>query len=179
MGWSFGWNTRRELIAHLIRNEQYERTPEGQTDKILVTRTCLKHCFKGSPFKGTLWTVWEITRTRPGEDQPYGTDRYIGCDLLQYYRGNNWGYKDICESMGPREINCPLSYLDIVPVANAEWREQVKRYHVKLMVGLTVKLREGCSPGRLTITSIRPLRGRDESTRMWRFSRSQIEHVLS
>lgn len=179
MGWSFGWDTRRELIEHLTENQTNEYTPDGQTEKIKTVRTCLKHCFKGSPFKGTLWTVWEITRIRPGEDKPFETDRYIGCDLLQYYREHRWGYKDLCESMGPCQVNCPLSYLDMVPVANAEWREHVKRYHIKLMIGQTVKLRDGCSPDTLTITSVRPLRGRDESTLTWRFSRSQIERVLS
>lgn len=179
MGWLFGWNTRRELIAHLTRNEQDEWTSKGQTDKILVNRLCLKHCFKGSPFKGTLWTVWEITRTRPGEDQPYETDRYIGCDLLQYYREHRWGYKDLCESMGPCQINCPLSYLDLVPVANAEWREKVKRYHVKLHIGQQVKLHDTCKPNQIIVHCVRPLKGKSNDGIVYRFQRSQIERVMA
>ncbi len=56
--------------------------------------------------------------------------RYIGCDLLLPGRkGEGWGYKDLCESMGPCYYTCPLSHLDMVPVANAEWRTQVHAWH--------------------------------------------------
>jgi hypothetical protein len=55
---------------------------------------------------------------------------YIGCDLLAPARkGEGWGYKDLCESMGPCYYTCPLSYLDMVPVANAAWRDQVRAWH--------------------------------------------------
>ncbi|WP_240754701.1 hypothetical protein [Parasulfuritortus cantonensis] len=42
---------------------------------------------------------------------------------------HGWGYKDLCESMGPYYYTCPLSYLDMVPVANADWRGQVRAWH--------------------------------------------------
>jgi hypothetical protein len=64
--------------------------------------------------------------------QPHGkTERYIGCDLLRKHPGHGWGYKDLTESMHPYYYTCPLSYLETVPVACEEWREQVREYHDK------------------------------------------------
>lgn len=110
MGWSFTYQqSRRELIAQRTQSE----SSNG------IVHKCLKHCTSGN----VLWTVWEITG--PGEQ----VQRYIGCDLLARQRGHGWGYKDMCESMGPSYYSCPLAYLEMVPVASAEWRDQVRAYH--------------------------------------------------
>ena len=110
MGWLF---TRQQTRAQLIEELTRDQESNG------VTRKCLKQ----STASNVLWTVWEITG--PGEK----VDRYIGCDLMACQRGYGWGYKDMCESMGPCYYSCPLAYLDMVPVANADWREQVRAYH--------------------------------------------------
>jgi len=98
MGWttSTRW-TRKSLIAERIA---------GETNRNGHIRECLAHCFKGAPWKGTLWTCWKVTR-------PDGTIiKYIGCDLLQYSNyDKSWGFKDIEAGMGPSQTNCPLSYL--------------------------------------------------------------------
>lgn len=109
MGWLFCEPTRAALIRMLTAHEENEQRE----------RTCLKHCARGN----VLWTVWEISRKETGE-----VARYIGCDLMQQYRGQ-WGYKDMEESMHPYYYTCPLSYLDMVPVANEEWREEVRKHH--------------------------------------------------
>ena len=110
MGWSFmDQQSRKGLIVHLTRSE----ASNG------VARQCLRHCISGN----VLWTVWEVTE--PEEK----VRRYIGCDLLACQRGHGWGYKEMCESMGPYYYSCPLAYLDMVPVANEEWRVQVRAYH--------------------------------------------------
>lgn len=103
MGWTTcrDW-TRSSLIRDRIEGETSERTG--------TIRTCIAHCFKGAPWKGTLWTVWELTKV-DGTKQ-----RYIGCDLLQYYSWDkSWGYKDMEAGMGPCQSNCPLSYLLMGP----------------------------------------------------------------
>ena len=99
MGWltSNRW-TRKSLIAERI---------SGETNSDGTVRECLSHCYKGAPWKGTLWTCWKITKAN-------GTIiKYIGCDLLQWsnYEGGSWGFKDIEAGMGPYQTNCPLSYL--------------------------------------------------------------------
>lgn len=136
MGWDFKADaTKKDIIADL--------TKEGTSTK------CLAHTCKGN----VLWTVHETKAT--GE-------KWIGCYILGSSKGFGWGYKDMCESMFPYYFSCPLSYLDMAPVACAEWREKVKAYHAKtklaLKVGDKVKLIEGCSIPMVTVVSIKPLR---------------------
>lgn len=128
MGWSHGWVSLRSLIAELTKGW----TNDKSKDDLVVTSTCLAKCFRGNPaFKGTLWSVWEQvfknrdgTKTKPPE-------RFIRCDLVQVYN-REWGYKDLCESMGPVVCNCPEKYLRMVPeVANGDWREKVAEYHTQ------------------------------------------------
>lgn len=115
MGWSFSYDqSRSELIAERTRSETQS---DGRWN-------CLRHCTVGN----VLWTVWEVIPGQP-DKQPF---RFIGCDLLAPGgKRMGWGYKDMCESMGPCYYSCPLAYLDMAPVANARWREQVRAWHAK------------------------------------------------
>ncbi len=127
MGWLFkSGATRRGLIEE--RTKSWERT----SGEMLVKSTCLAHCYRGCAFSGVLWSVWERTFTKVGEEtQP--TERWIQCDLLQYQRDYGWGYKDTEEAAHPYYYSCPLKYLNMVPLdrfgGNAEWREQVVAHH--------------------------------------------------
>ena len=130
MGWLFTPGiTRRSLIEERTKN--WQRTTD---DKLLVTATCLAHCFRGGCFSGVLWSVWERNTFTEDDQLAKSTERWIACDLLQC-RGGVWGYKDMEESMGPFYFSCPLSYLEIVPVdkygGHAAWREKVKAYHTE------------------------------------------------
>ena len=156
MGWttSSSW-TLKSLLAERTANQ----TANG------TTRECLAHCFRGMPTRGgNLWTVWKVTGPR-GK-----TSHFIALDVIKYYgRNEGWGYKDMDESVGPNEVNCPLSYLDMVdrlPINDfaRQWRKNVRAYHAKrkatykIKVGQTVKLR-GANVPEVTILSLRPLRG--------------------
>jgi len=128
MGWLFTpGSTRRGLIAK--RTTRWERTT---SDEMKVTSTCIAHCFRGSSFSGVLWTVWERTFEKDGQ-QVQPTERWIGCDRLEYSkRDEGWGYKDMEESMRPYFYSCPLKYLDMVPVvASEDWRAGVRAYHAR------------------------------------------------
>lgn len=100
MGWTSnsGW-TRKSLIAERVA---------GETNRHGTIRECLAHCYKGAPWKGSLWSLWKLTHTDGS------VIRYIGCDLLQCY-GGVWCYKDLEAGMGLNQINCPLSYLLMGP----------------------------------------------------------------
>tara|TARA_R110002049_G_scaffold215606_1_gene387087 strand:+ start:46905 stop:47339 length:435 start_codon:yes stop_codon:yes gene_type:complete len=128
MGWLFrNGSTRRGLIEE--RTEGWERTnPDG----LVITSTCLAHCYRGASFSGVLWSVWERTFNKDGtESSP--TQRWIQCDLLRYQRDFGWGYKDMEESSGPYFFSCPIKYIRMVPIeqygGNEEWREQVVLHH--------------------------------------------------
>lgn len=131
MGWLFTpGSTRKSQIRE--RTEGWERVnAEGTT----VKSRCLAHCFRGGAFSGVLWTVWERSFERDGQ-QAQPAQRRIACDLLQYRTGFGWGYKDMDESMHPYFYSCPLKYLAMVPIeqfgGNAEWRAVVHEYHAEL-----------------------------------------------
>jgi hypothetical protein len=42
-----------------------------------------------------------------------------------------WYHKPMEESMGPYYYSCPLSYLDLAPVASWHWRDGVIQYHAR------------------------------------------------
>ena len=128
-----------------------------------------------------LWTVKEYTRAD-------GTNgRLIVLYLLKGHR-DGWGYKPVSEDMGPGETNCPILLLAIAgqpPEGYAvEWRKRVAAYHEaarakragikRLAVGQTITLVPGCKPQSVTLASVKPLRGYDETGRMYRISPRHI-----
>jgi hypothetical protein len=119
MGWTFSLFSNR---ADLIQQRSQSVTQSDGT-----RWECLRHAAVGN----VLWTVWEVTPAAPVPPRAYKPPyRYIGCDLLASGgKQSGWGYKDMCESMGPCYYTCPLSYLDMAPVANAEWRDSVRAWH--------------------------------------------------
>jgi hypothetical protein len=125
MGWLFtAGTTRRNQIDE--RTKDWEQmTPDG----VLVKSVCLAHCYRGGVFSGVLWTVWERTFTKDGQDTK-PSQRWIGCDLLRYQRDYGWGYKDMEESMFPYYFSCPLGYLEMVPTGryggHPIWRQGVR-----------------------------------------------------
>jgi hypothetical protein len=166
MGWTVPYDatSRKEIIRRRTKNEgvgKWRGTP--------AKWECKRHCYRGNRFSGVLWTVWHIVHAETGEVLA----KFIGCDLLQYYnRDDAWGYKDMCESMGPHYFSCPLSYLDDVPMPDSEyapeWRRGVREYHAKrnkkLVVGETYPAVKGLKVGSrkivaVKVLSLRPLRG--------------------
>lgn len=104
MGWTWGWQSRKAMIAEFKRENECSRELAG--------------CYKGAPWKGKYWQVLEAKKT--GE-------RFIVLYLCEYDRhSQDWGYKDICESMGPYYYDCPIKYLDMTPPADEHWREGVR-----------------------------------------------------
>ena len=153
MGWTYGsWEPREEIAKYLLgqlNNDSYQ---------------VLAHSLVGNH----LWFVADRTKHIEG-----CVDRSIGLCLLQGWRGHGWGYKDLDEGCGPCEVDCPITYLTLAPEPTNEysrrWREDVRQYHAvrsakrksikDLKVGMTIRLRKGCTPEVVTITSLNPLRG--------------------
>ncbi len=156
MGWEYAWNSRKELIAHLC--------DEPTNYKTLARKVA------SEDGESVLWAVHEIG---PDDEENPGL-RFIMCYLMRYDRKHRLhGYKEIGETMGPSYYSCPLSFLDMVPEPEGdyveEWRESVRRFHANmaererrfkaLKIGDTVKLRDGCTPSEVVLTSLKPLRG--------------------
>jgi hypothetical protein len=109
MGWSFGWNSKTEIVNYLLK-------PWGESE----THTPLAHSCAGN----VLWIVTECRNTETGE-----AINLILCSLLKCAEGD-WGYKGMCEESGPYQYTCPLKYLEMTPVVTCpEWREKVREYH--------------------------------------------------
>jgi len=131
MGWLFSQGqTKDELVNRRVKNWEND-SEDKEGNKFHAAGKCIAHTLRGN----NLWTVWEITKTPIGENVIVESFRYIGLDLLSNDRGYGWGYKDLCESDGPGDVNCPLSYLKMVPVPDSQyaapWREKVKAYHAE------------------------------------------------
>ena len=192
MGWLFTSNTsRKDLIEDRTRNwtrlnvpkEWFERQGMKLDDSFnpanyRLEATCIKYCYRGPAWKGILWKVWDHAAFEKATGNHVASELWIGCDLCEYSKSDNgWGFKDMDESMGPSYYNCPLSYLDLTPAINHEWRESVRLYHGyrgKLQVGEKVDLHSRCQFSLATIVSLKPLRGQVSDGRTYRISRKNI-----
>ncbi len=129
MGWSFTKNqSKRDLIQRL--------TSDATDHPMLASSTIGNH----------LWTV----RRHPT------LGLYIRLDLLSKEKGYGWGYKAMSEAMYPYYYTCPLRYLEIVPVANQEWRNAVINYHKRKKQTFTVGQRVKLYEREYTITAVLP-----------------------
>lgn len=144
MGWSFTYGkTKKDLVEYLTKNNEWVN------DKgVKIANNHVASSLVGNH----LWASFDRYK-----DDVF-QDRYIVLFLLandksmsERSRSNdNWGYKDISESMGPAYYDCPLYLLDMTPVPSSEyaagWREKVRAHHAKkrgwssLKAGDTVKL---------------------------------------
>lgn len=151
MGWSFGWPTKTAVI------EDMTRTWQDGSDRI---ETIAKKSTKSG-----CWTVDERTA-------PDGTKTRTLAVILIERHGKDYGYKGICEEMGPYASDCPLEFLDMVPEPDSEearsTRARIRAWHAQdavnktairqIRVGATVPL-YGVTIPEVTITSVKPYRG--------------------
>lgn len=133
MGWLFSpaWPTKQDLVKHLLEDNKCthsERNPDGSTTETRGTYRTIAHAIHGSH----LWSVIEYDYPTA----PKLNTRFIALFLMQSGGRDGWGYKDLEESMGPCEVDCPLRFLDMVPPPDpaihpyaAGWRENVRAFH--------------------------------------------------
>ena len=122
MGWSF--NLERGGFKETLRD--LSAAEEHVFNGVKITRVCLAKCFRGNiRHKGNFWTLWE--RAVFCGDDKIESNKYIVLFLMRCH-GGCWGWKDVDETMGPCEINCPESYIRRAsPPVNEwarSWREQ-------------------------------------------------------
>lgn len=121
MGWTTticDYRNRKELFDSLTRPFT---GPDG-------ARTCLKKLYRGAPWKGVLYTLWECKGSEKSE-------RYIVVVLIKRWTGGkdgpSWGYKDMSHDMCPYNFSCPLSWLEGLSNEGSyakKWIKCVKEY---------------------------------------------------
>lgn len=167
MGWTVEYTERPR--ADFIRDRL-----KGWDNEI-AKAVLLDHADHGS----RLWKVCEIT-WKQGENAGK-TMRFIALDLISKRRGEGWGYKDLEESSGPSELDCPLRFFKLVRTPDGqygrEWREEVRRYWAEkktkmaktkaLQIGQQIDLAPGFTPSQVTIVSLKPLRGQVTNGRIY------------
>lgn len=130
MGWLFStrWRTKDELVRHLTEAQGCTHTLRDESGKTIGevrgSMETLAHSVRGNH----LWSVMEAKYPeRPDLDVRFIALFLMACDR----RNGDWGYKDLEESMGPNECDCPLKYLEMVPEPdhNYGWRERVRAWH--------------------------------------------------
>lgn len=127
MGWLFGWSTKEALVEHLVRQD-------GGNCEVI------DHSLRGN-------NLWMLCRRK---DSGF---KFIVLCKLRYARGagpwdRDWGYKDIDESMGPIECDCPekfLSQSDDTSQYGTAWRESCRQWRKKRAARL--KFIAGLKPG--------------------------------
>lgn len=158
MGWLFGHYERRTLIEHLVNGNGVKT---------------LKHFLSGN----NLWCVHE-----------HDGQRWACLYLL---RGSpkvkndpcNWGYKDVCESMGPNEISFPYTWLDLLTPTDSkyanEWRARVKARGEKLQKATIGSKWQGYGHTFEIIKRRSPtsFRAKDEYGEMWRLTSRNISKM--
>ncbi len=169
MGWMFGWSSRKDLVDHVTA------TFENDQRRISV----IKKFYSGN----NLWTVWE----RQSKVAPTDKERFIvvflilGGNNCTGGQGHGWGYKDVSEDMGPCEVTCPLSFLDMVPDPGGyatAWRERVRKHwatrNQKIVVGQTVILTNGQDYVITKVKGFNKIYGMDSRFCEWRIPRKML-----
>jgi len=121
MGWTSIWGaSRKDIVEDVTKGSDYNG----------VIAKCLKKCYKGS----SLWTLWEMIKKETGEKH-----NFI-CEFMLGKCGDDWGYKDVDESMGPSNESCPILYIRDSELVKADdtkrnyafnWRKRVVEYNVR------------------------------------------------
>lgn len=158
MGWLFGYYERRTLIEHLVNGNGVKT---------------LKHFLSGNNLwcvhehDGQRWACLYLLRGSPKvKNDPY-----------------NWGYKDVCESMGPNEISFPYTWLDLLTPTDSkyanEWRARVKARGEKLQKATIGSKWQGYGHTFEIIKRRGPtsFRAKDEYGEMWRLTSRNISKM--
>ena len=148
MGWLFGWDTRKQLIDHLCYGNGVET---------------LKRKFVGN-------NMWAVQRTKDGIT-------FACLYLIKGGRGQDWGYKDVDETMGPCQHDFPASWLDLLSPALSDyavsWRENVRKRAAEMArfkVGTTWRRSDGSTYMIVQRRSPTSLRVKDQWGDHWRMN---------
>jgi len=105
MGWDFGYESKAETVRNLLDPARFVAGYKPITHKLV-----------GSD-------LWIVVETPSGQNM-------IVLYRIATRRGMT-GYMGMPESSGPYYFTCPLSFLDMAPETNPEWRAKVRAHHAR------------------------------------------------
>ena len=139
-----GWTTYAASCSPKTREEERAEIERLYT-KLVDDAPYAAECLMASKL-GRVWYLAVRLTPKPGHgpaDPPMrgyvpdaaGRMVYAGV-VLTSRRDGEWGYKDLCETMGPHEAQAPLRLLDLLSPLDPEagryaqgWREKVRAHH--------------------------------------------------
>lgn len=115
MGFDVGrYKNKREVVTEIL--ERYEKAPV----EVMSHATT----------KEGLWLAVRKFET---------DEKYIAFHLIERREKGEYAVKSMSEQCHPFYYTCPLKLLSMVPMANLEWRKEVRAYHQRR----THKYRQG------------------------------------
>jgi hypothetical protein len=151
---AMGWTTYAAYCSPKTREEERDEIVELYTD-LAPDAPHTAECLMASKV-GSTWYLAVRLIPKPGREVPEplmrryvpdasGAVVYAGI-VLTSRRDGEWGYKDMCETMGPHEVAAPLKLLDLlspldpkVETFAAAWRERVAAHHAAKRARLSVR----------------------------------------
>ena len=139
-----GWTTYAAYCSPKTREEERAEIERLYTS-LVETAPYTAECLMASKV-GSVWYLAIRLTPKPGHgpaDPPMrgyvpdaaGRIVYAGV-VLTSRRDGEWGYKDLCETMGPHEAQAPLRLLDLLSPLDPEagryaqgWRDKVRATH--------------------------------------------------
>jgi hypothetical protein len=115
MGWTYGWDwtSKQRVIEHCI----------DWGDRFIT----LDHSIRGK-------ILYVLLQYNEGERKG---DVFVAIYLLSK-DGQEWGYKDMDDTVGPCAYDCPLSFIKrtvdsgrVLRQTTIDWHNQIKNYHRK------------------------------------------------
>ena len=139
-----GWTTYAAYRSPKTREEERGEVIDLYTDSVSDAPYAAE-CLMASKVGSTWYLAIRLT-PKPGRETPpllmrgyvpdaVGAIVYAGI-VLTSRRDGEWGYKDMCETMGPHEAAAPLKLLDLLSPLDPEvetyangWRARVAAHH--------------------------------------------------
>lgn len=118
MGWTYSHKRRGQSVKEFFQESGVFKGINGHEFEILKMKTVkMRECYCAVKYRS-----------------PEGKENVFGLVILLHYAPrdyHNFGYKEIEESMGPYQCNCPEDILDLLSETDNKnalnWREQCRK----------------------------------------------------
>lgn len=96
----------------------------GDDHKVIGKYEVLKSAMVGSTYYAAVKRTKFATETEPEQSRIFAVICLTSTNMKEYY---NFSYKDMDESCGPGDCDCPKSILDLLPPTDNEWANEWRK----------------------------------------------------